>query len=343
MGVQLTSIIPKEGISLDDLRGKKIAVDAFNTIFQFLSIIRHRDTGELLRDSKGRITSHLSGLFYRNINLLENGVKPIFVFDGEPPKFKRGVVEARKKVREEARKKWEKAVEEGRKEDVMVYAQASAKLTDFMIEESKQLLDYMGIPWVQAKSEGEAQAVLLAKKGDVYAVGSQDFDSLLFGGEVLVRNLSISGKKKLPRKEKWVEVTPEIIKLKNVLSELGLNQEQLIIVGMLIGTDYNPGGIKGVGPKTALKLTKENKTLDGVLKKIEWGFENDPHEIFDFFINPPAFEDYSIEAKDLDLDKVRGFLMDHDFSEARVDNGLNVLKKNKVEGAQTKLENWFKK
>lgn len=342
MGVNLSTIIPKDEISLIDLSGKKVAIDAFNNIFQFLSIIRQRDTGEPLRDSKGRVTSHLSGLFYRNINLIENGIKPIFVFDGKPPKFKRKVVKEREDIREEAREKWKKAVEEGRKEDIMVYAQASSKLTDNMLVESKELLDLMGIPWVQAPSEGEAQAVKLIKDGNVFAVGSQDFDSLMFGGEILVRNLSVSGKKKLPRKEKWIEVKPEMIKLNDVLSELGVNQNQLVMMGMLIGTDYNPEGIKGVGPKTALKLVKDHKNLDTLLKNVEWKSKNDPNEIFDFFMNPPVSEDYSIEETDFDGDKLREFLLDHDFSENRIKRSMGILNKIKTEGSQKKLDSWFK-
>jgi flap endonuclease-1 len=274
--------------------------------------------------------------------LIENGVKPIFVFDGKPPKFKKRTIREREKTREEAREKWKKAVEEGRKEDIMVYAQGASRLTDNMIEESKELLNLMGIPCVQAPSEGEAQAVLLMKNKEVYAVGSQDFDSVMFGGERLVRNLSISGKKKLPRKEKWVEVSPEIIVLSDVLSELEISQKQLVIMGMLIGTDYNPEGIKGVGPKTALKLVKEHKTLEKVLENVEWKSKNDPQEIFDFFINPPVTDDYSIEEIEFDKEGVEEFLLDHEFSENRIEKGLGVLEKIKKEGSQKKLDSWFK-
>lgn len=344
MGVQISGILPKTQIELEELSGKKIAIDAYNIIFQFLSIIRQRDTGEPLRDSKGRVTSHLSGLFYRSLRLLEAGVKLIFVFDGEPPEFKKKTIKKREEIREESLKKWMKAVEEGKKEDIMVYAQAATKLTDDMIEESRKLLDVMGIPWIQAPSEGEAQATYLVKKGDAYAVGSQDVDSLLFGSPRLIRNLSITGKRKLPRQEKWIEIKPELIELERVLSELNLTREQLIIVGMLVGTDYNPEGIKGIGPKRAIELVKEKKTLNKVLESIEWVSEADPEKIYDFFLNSPISDEYEIEWKDPNKEEIFKLMVDeHDFSEERIQKAVDRLLEIRKSGTQVSLGEWFKK
>ena len=344
MGVQISSIIPRLEVELSDLTGKKVAIDAFNTLFQFLSIIRQKDTGEPLRDSEGRVTSHLSGLFYRTIKLMEAGLKPIYVFDGEPPKFKKKTIERREEIRKEAKEKWEEALKEGRKEDVMVYAQAALSLTDEMLDESKKVLDAMGVPWVQAASEGEAQCAFMCKKGDVDYAGSQDYDSLLFGSPRLVRNLSITGKRKLPRQEAYIEVKPEIIELEKILEELGITREQLIIIGILVGTDYNPEGIKGIGPKKALKLVKEKKNLDDVLKEVEWNFDVDAHEIFEFFLNPPVNKDYNISWKDPDRDKVIEIMVEeHDFSRERIEKALDRLMETRRAGTQMKLEGWFKK
>jgi len=221
MGVQLNRIIPKRKIDLEFLSNKKIAIDAFNMIFQFLSTIRQRETGEPLKDSKGNVTSHLSGLFYRSIRFLDNNIKPIYVFDGPPPEFKRKTIEERKKRREDAQKQLELALKEGRIEDVMLYAQQTSQLTDEMIDESKKLLDTLGIPWIQAKSEGEAQACYLVKNNDAYAVGSQDYDSILFGAERLIRNMSVTGRKRFIRGA-WIQIEPEIIELDKVLKELGV-------------------------------------------------------------------------------------------------------------------------
>jgi len=214
------------------------------------------------------VTSHLSGLFHRTSKLLEFGIEPVYVFDGKPPIWKKKTQEAREKIREEARKKWAEAVEKG--EEAIKYAQASSRLTGNMIDHAKELLDHMGIPWIQAPSEGEAQAAHMCKQGLVWAAGSQDWDSLLFASPRFVRNLTVSGRKKLPGKQTYVEVNPELIDLEHVKKELGINEEQIILLGILIGTDFNPGGIKGVGPKTALKLVKQHKTLENIAKN-SWG------------------------------------------------------------------------
>jgi flap endonuclease-1 len=341
MGVQLGDFIPKKEIELVELSGKKVAIDAFNTLYQFLSIIRDRMTGEPLRDSKGRTTSHLSGLFYRTSNLIEVGIKPVFVFDGEPPKFKRKTVEERNKAREEAKKKWEEAVKKG--VQAITYAQAASKLTGEMIEESKILLDAMGIPWIQAPSEGEAMCAHLCRKNIVFSTGSQDSDALLFGSPRLVRNLSITGRRKLPRKEAYIEIKPEMIELQEVLKSLGINQEQLITIGILVGTDYS-SGIEKVGPKTALKLVKEYKTLKKVLANVNWKSETDPEEIYEFFLKPPVAEKINIEWNQPDADKLVEFMVDeHDFSKERVGKVIENLQKGFIAGRQSSLKGWLEK
>ena len=344
MGVQISGIIPKIEIQLENLSGKKVAIDAHNTLFQFLSIIRQKDTGEPLRDSQGRITSHLTGLFYRTIKLIEAGIKPVYVYDGEPPEFKKTTIEGRHEARREAKKKWEEAVKEGRKEDIMRYAQGALSLTDDMLDESKKLLDTMGVPWIQAPSEGEAQCAFICSEGNADYSGSQDYDALLFNSPLLVRNLSITGRRKLPKQEVYIEIKPELIELEKVLSELEITREQLIILGILIGTDYNPQGIKGIGPKTALKIVKEKKTLGNVLKDVEWTFDVDPQKIFEFFMKPPVSKEYKMEWKEPDKEKAIELMVEeHDFSRERIENAINKLLEMKKEGTQSSLETWFKK
>jgi len=337
MGVNLSSLIPVKQIEFFDLANKTIAVDAFNTMFQFISVIRDKFTGEPLRDSKGNITSHLSGLFYRTARLMENGAEVIYVFDGKSPEFKRKTIQEREKIREEARKKWIEAVERG--EEAKKYAQGASSLTGEMIEEAKKLLETMGVGWVQAPSEGEAQATYMCRQGLVWASASQDWDSVLFATPRFLRNLTISGKKKLPGKQTYVEVRPELIEIEDVKKSLGLDQDQIILLGILIGTDYNPGGVKGVGPKTALKLVKEHKTLEALGKSIEWTHETSLEEIFEFFKNPPV-EDCKIEKKKLDLNMCKELLLEHDFSEERINSTLEKLEKTKKQG-QTGLSKFF--
>ncbi|MBI1978759.1 MAG: flap endonuclease-1 [Candidatus Aenigmarchaeota archaeon] len=340
MGVQISSIILSKEIELRDLSGKKIAIDAFNTIFQFLSIIRDRMTGEPLKDHSGNVTSHLSGLLYRTANLIEAGISPVFVFDGQYPEFKKKTIEERQKVREEARKKWEDAVRKGEK--AIRYAQAASQMDEDILESSKNILELMGIPWIQAPSEGEAQCSYVCKKGEVFATGSQDADSLLFGSPRLVRNLSISGRKKMPGKEVYIEVKPQLIELNNILKTLNLTREQLIMIGLLIGTDYNEG-VKGVGPKTALKLVKEHKTLDKLLTSVEFPGEIDIERVFNFFLNPPYTDNYNLKPNETDKEKLLKFMVDeHDFSQERMEKIIDKLQESYGKTKQSSLSGWVK-
>jgi len=344
MGVKIREIIPEaavQKISLEALGGKAIALDAFNILYQFITIIRGPD-GRPLMDRRGRITSHLSGLFFRTINLLKLGIKPIFVYDGRPPELKRATVEEREERRAEAARLYEQALSEGRIEEAQKYAKQAASLNEFIIESSKRLLTLMGLPVVQAPSEGEAQAAYLAARGDAYASGSQDFDSLLFGSPRLVRNISIVGRRKLPGRREYVEVEPELIHLDKLLKELGITREQLIDLAILVGTDYCEG-VKGVGPKTALKLIKTHGSAEKALKALGKSLEVDPAEIRNIFLNPEVTKDYRIEWREIDREGVKRMLCDeHDFSEERVDKALNELRDalQKARG-MTSLDQWF--
>ena len=341
MGVALSEIIPSKDIELSELSGKKIAIDAFNTIYQFLSIIRDRMTGEPLKDHSGNVTSHLSGLLYRTLNLLEADIFPAFVFDGQYPEFKKKTIEEREKIREEARKKWEEAVRKGEK--AIKYAQATSRMNEQILESSKRILELMGIPWIQAPSEGEAQCSYMCTKNEVFATGSQDADSLLFGSPRIIRNISVGGRKKLPNKEVYVDVKPQLIELSNVLKTLDLTREQLIMIGLLIGTDYNEG-IKGVGPKTALKLARENKTLDKLLSAVEFSGEIDIERVYNFFLNPPYTDKYKLKMNEPDSDGIMKFMVEeHDFSRERVEKAVEKLQTSYSKEKQSSLKGWFVK
>lgn len=326
MGVDLSEVLLKRKILLDDLSGKSLAVDAYNTLYQFLAIIRQPD-GTPLMDRQGRVTSHLSGILYRTANLGEKGIRIAYVFDGEPPELKEMEIKRRRKVREEAAVKYEGALRTGRIEDARKYAQASATLKELMVEDSKRLLKGLGIPWVQAPSEGEAQAAHMAARGDVWAAASQDHDSLLFGAPRMVRNLTISGRRKLPRRQAYVEVEPEVVDLNEVLADLGLTREQLVEVGILIGTDYNPDGVKGIGPKTALKLVKEFGDLTAVaVRNPDVDLPENVNKIREFFLRPTVRSDYTLSWKKPSAEEVLDFLCkERDFSEDRVRKALDRM------------------
>ncbi|MGC8570800.1 MAG: flap endonuclease-1 [Caldivirga sp.] len=349
MGVtELGKLIPdnlRRRVNFEQLNGKLIALDAYNALYQFLASIRQPD-GTPLMDSQGRVTSHLSGLLYRTINLLEYGIKPVYVFDGKPPELKLIEIEKRRRVREKAMEDWIKAVEEGKKSEAKKYAQRALFVTNEMVDEAKRLLDHMGVPWVQAPSEGEAQAAYMASKGIVWATGSQDYDSFLFGAPRLVRNLTVSGRRKLPGRDEYVEVTPELIELNDVLKALRLrDRSQLIDLAILLGTDYNPEGVPGIGPQRALKLIQDYGSLDKlvntVLKNVQ--FPVDPFKIRDFFLNPPVTQEVNVKFKEPNEGEVIRLLVEeHDFSQDRVKNALERLKKSmgKAKGSTT-LDSFF--
>lgn len=339
MGVSLSGLVHGEPVSFEDLKGRTIAIDAYNTLYQFLATIRDRFTGEPLRDSTGRITSHLSGLFYRTARLIEAGITPVFVFDGEPPAFKRHTIEQRIAVRKVAEEKWKDAVATGDVEKVRTYAQGATRLTKEMVQEAHTLLELMGVSWLQAPSEGEAQAAHLLAAGQAWAVGSQDWDSLLFGADRVVRNLAITGKRKVAGKQAQIDVQPELVTLERALQGLEITREQLVILGILVGTDYNPGGVKGIGPKTALKLVKEHETLDQVLAHVAWPFEIPARQIYDFFLHPPAV-DLPIEKRRLDPSGLVAFLGgEHGFSRERIEA---VTKKLETAKKQPGLGGFFR-
>lgn len=349
MGVNLRDLIPdqcrNEVADLKQLRGKAVAIDAYNALYQFLTAIRQPD-GTPLMDSMGRVTSHLSGLFYRTINIIEDGLKPIYVFDGKPPEMKAKELEKRMRVKEEASAKYLEALSTGDLEAARRFAMMSAKLTTEMVGDAKRLLEAMGIPVIQAPAEGEAQAALIAKKGDAYASVSQDYDSLLFGSPRLIRNLTISGKRKLPRKEEYIEIKPEIVSLDCVLKALGITYENLIDIGILIGTDYNPEGFEGIGPKTALQLIKRYGSIEKIPKTmLKSPVEVDVVAIKKFFLDPPVTSDYKIEWREPNPKSIEEILVkEHDFSEERVKQAIERLIKgyrDHIKGEQKGLSKWF--
>ncbi len=331
MGLQIGNIVPRRGIEIEDLKGKTLAVDAFNTIFQFLSTIRQPD-GTPLMDKKKRVTSHLSGLFYRNINLLREGIKLVYVFDGKTPRLKAGTHEKREKTKSDAFEKYEKAKAEEDIEAMGKYARQLASLDEEIIEESKELLEALGIAVIQAPGEGEAEAALLSQKKDVFAVASQDYDSLLFGAPKLIQNLTLARKRKTV--SGYISIGPEIIELERVLNSLQINLEQLICLGILCGTDYNLGGIKGIGPKKALDIVKRRKAPALIFKDFDLDF--DWQEVFQLFKKPDV-KKVEIKMPKLSEERVKKILLEHDFSEERVDSGLEKLKDAKEKAKQRTL------
>ena len=328
MGVKFKDIVSPEEISLKDLEGRTVAIDAYNTIYQFLSGIRQRD-GSPLMDQNGNVTSHLSGILYRTASMVDKGIKPIYVFDGESHEHKAKTIEQRRAIKEEAMEKWEEAKAAGNIEEARKFAIRTSRMSPYILESSKELLDYMGIPYVQAIGEGEAQGAYMVEQGDAWAVASQDYDCLLFGAPRIVRNLTLSGGLS----------NLEYLELEKVLEELELSREQLIDVALMVGTDFNEG-IHGIGAKTGLKLIKNNSLEDVLVQKGITDVEVEPDELRDIFLKHEVNTDYEIKFKSAKKDKLVEFMCEeHGFSESRVLNVTDKLKK--LSSTQKSLEDWF--
>jgi len=345
MGLQFKELVVKKEISIVDLRGKVLAVDAMNMLYQFLTTIRSPD-GSVLTDSKGRVTSHLIGLFSRTTALMEHGLKLVFVFDGRPPEIKQKTWEKRTAVKAEASLKLKKAYEDKDFASMRKFAARTAVLTRDMREDAKAVITALGLPIVQAPSEGEAQTAYMVKNGTAYASVSQDYDNLIFNCPLLVRNLSIEGRRKKTGTLAYQKVNPELISLPEVLENLKLNLDQLIVLAILVGTDYNPGGVKGIGPKTGLKLLKEYGTdFEALFEKVEWQKSYPDlkwQEVFDTIKNMPVTDKYGVEWKKIDETKLLHLLVEeHGFSEERVRTKIEKLKESQKEMAQKGLKSWF--
>ncbi len=343
MGVALRDIIEPESLELKQLSGKVLAFDSFNLLYQFITTIRQPD-GSLFTDSKGKPTSHLIGLFSRLTKFLEAGIKPVFVFDGQAPELKQKERQRRKELKEEAKQSYLKAVADKDIDAMKRYASRASTLSELMIEDSKILIAAFGLPVVIAPSEGEAQAAKIVANGDAFAVVSQDFDALLYGASRLIRNLSISGKRKKSNKLSYEKVKPELILLPGLLNSLGIDREQLIALAMLVGTDFNNGGIKGIGPKKALDAVKRyKKDFDVLFEAFGWDkhFDMPWSEVYYTIKNMPVTDNYNLSFKNPDYEKIIGFLCkEHDFSFDRVSSSLEKLKKS-TKKSQKSLGDFF--
>ncbi len=340
MGTQIGILFPRVETSLDALAGKRLALDALNVIYQFLSIVRLPD-GTPLRTKKGEVTSHLAGVFYRTINLLEHRIYPVYVFDGRPPLLKMRALAERAEVKERFEREWREALARGDLVAAFKKSVMTSRVNDKMLAEVKQLLALMGIPWVQAPSEGEAQAAYMASRGDVWASASQDYDSILFGSPRLVRNLAVAGRKYYPKKGIAVELVPELITLKQVLQALQLTREQLVDAAILVGTDYNEG-VYGIGPKKAVKLVKLYGSAERVLKALKVDVNFDLEEVRQLYLMPEVTDNYQLAWREPSCEEVKIFLLKRDFNPERVEKGVERLKlAYRVLTKQTEIRRWF--
>jgi flap endonuclease-1 len=326
MGFNLSPIVVKRQMTLHDLRGRTLAVDTNNMLYQFLALIRMRD-GRPFTDSKGYTTSHLVGLLLRTTRLIADyTIRPVFVFDGKPPKLKMRTLEERREYREKARRAWKSAVSRGDYSTAWSKAVAMNSLTNTMKDDAKKMLTLLGVPHVQAPQEGEAQAAFMAIRGDVWAANSRDYDSVLFGAPRLIRYITISGQEFLPSKGISRPLIPELIDLRELLLSLEITRDQLIDLAILVGTDFN-SGVKGVGPKTALRLIRKYGRLEQLPEDYRNNLPDNIDELRQIFLNPPVTEKYDLEFNRMDERGLRHFLCEErNFSDERVDLAVRRMK-----------------
>ncbi len=318
MGVLLISILKREQTSLKALRGRSFAVDASIELHQFLALIRRPD-GTLFTDQSGRVTSHLIGLLTRTSRLItEYGMKPIFVFDGRPHPLKKGTLEGRRKAREKAETEYAQAVSRGDLSRAWSKAVMTGRVTGDVLADAKRLLTLMGVPWLEAPGDAEAQASFMAAKGQVWGVGSKDYDSLLYGAPILARYLTITGREFLPAQRRMRRLIPELVKLSDNLKELGITRGQLIDIAILVGTDFNEG-VRGIGPKKALGLIRKYGEFEKLPEQFKRDLLTRVEDVREIFFHPKVLESFELMSPPPDMDGLAGFLSgERGFSRERV-------------------------
>lgn len=268
------------------------------------------------------ITSHLAGLFYRVTRLIaDHGVNLVFVFDGAPPALKAREVAKRREIRRRYEAEHAAAVARGDTAAAYSKATMTSRLAREMVDEARELLRLMGVPTVQAPSEGEAQAAhMAATSPDVWAAASKDYDALLFGAPRLVRFLTISGKEFLPSQGTFRSIVPETIELERLLNAWQIDRERFIDLALLVGTDFNDG-VKGIGPKKALKLVQQYGRIENMPVTIRdaVGDRAVIDEARHIYLAPNVTDRFDLAPLEPDLEGIVRFLCEErEFSRERV-------------------------
>ena len=313
MGLPLRDLVEAQEIPWEALAGRALAVDGYNAVYQFLATIRQRD-GQLFTDAQGRVTSHLMGAFYRTTSLLGQGVLPVWVFDGKPPDRKAGTIRQRVEMKEKAEAAYQEALAAGDLETARRKAAQTSRLTRPMVEELVELLGTLGVPTVAAPGEGEDQAAVMAARGAVWGAASEDYDSLLFGAPRLVRGLAA-------RARGGASPSAQIVDREELLGRLGISGDELILLGIVVGTDFNAGAT-GYGPKKALKLVREHLGFGPSLDRV--GIDREEGTaVAEIFRHPAASDAPLPPFGPVHEEAVLRLLVDgHGFSEARVKGAI---------------------
>jgi len=319
--------------------GRLLAIDASMCLYQFMIMIRENHSGSYqnLTNEAGEVTSHIIGMLTRTIRLMENGIKPVYVFDGKPPELKLAELETRRAKARDAKENLQKAMESGDQEQILKATKGTVRVTKEQNEQTKHLLRLMGVPVVEAPSEAEATCAALCRDGKVYACATEDADCLTFGTKTLIRNLMAAES----QKKTILEVS-----LERVLEQLNITMDQFIDFCILSGCDYCDT-IRGVGPSTAIRMIMEHGSLEKVLENIE--ADKIPANFRyqaarQFFQECEAVDTKAIEFKfeEPDFEGLEKFLVEgQSFDKKRVDRYIERLKASKAKTKQRPLDSFF--
>ena len=335
MGCNLRDLVEPEVITLEELAGQRVGIDAYLVLHQFLASIRALGAGGdggPLRDSKGRPVSHLMGLLARTTTLIEAGIGPVFVFDGDHHKLKDHIIDQRRARRQEAEVKHAAALEEGDAGKAQQIAQQLLELTPEMVDQCRTLLTLLGVPWMDAAAEGEGAAAVLNARGDLDAVGSQDWDTLLYGAPIMIRDLMSAGSR---RRGRVIQATR--VDLAKTLTTHGITRAQLVDIAIMVGTDFHPG-IPRIGPKTGLKLIGQHGTMEAVAEVKGFEMPERIDEIRAIFLEHPVGDVPDLTQGRADEAGLRRFLVDDfEFSDRRVTTNLERLEGRILKAGQMSL------
>jgi flap endonuclease-1 len=308
-------------LQFHNLTGKKIAVDASLLIYAY--VIAIRNTSDDLRNLDGEITSHIHAVVSKTQLYLDNGITPIFVFDGKPPNLKNNVLDKRKENREIAKKQMDETSDEDKKTKLF---KKSTVITWKQMEQCKEILRAMGIPVVESPEESDSQCANLTKGNLAYGVGSEDMDILTFGAKKLLRNISSS------KKNEIIEYD-----LEKILLDLKYTYQEFIDLCILLGCDYVEH-IDGIGKKKAKEIIDEFRTIENFLNtsndvktgkyKISDDYLSKCNLARDYFLNGPAniYNQNQIKLTNPDQKKIKDLLINkYSYSRTKVEKIINKI------------------
>ncbi len=320
----LRSLAAIEDISFEDVAGSVVAVDAHNWLYRYLTTTVRFTRDAAYTTADGTEVANLIGVVQGLPKFFEHDLTPVFVFDGSVTEMKAEEIAERREQREKRESKLEDAREAGDATEIARLDSQTQRLTDAILTTTREVLQLLDVPVIEAPAEGEAQAAHMARQDAVDYVGTEDYDALLLGAPLTLRQLTSSG-------------DPELMDFQATLEKHDVTWEQLVDAAILMGTDFN-AGVDGVGPKTAIKLVKEHGDLWGALEAKEAHVDH-ADRIRDLFLTPAVTDDYDLDLTvNPDVEAAREFVVDEwGIAPDEVEKGFERIEESVT---QTGLDRW---